>query len=200
MDFRNFLIALEKAEDITTSVQDELNDDTPAEDEDDASLGKTDNIFGANEDIGNDTDNTDSEDDMSEDLEDDGGMDEDMSTEEDIDYVDEEPNPEVEKKIKLRENMILLHGILDSNIETLATYTPTQNTGDSSKILYDIVSNLSDSKKILFNEITNNFQTKSYPSLLKTYVAINRIYELAQKSLEKYFDGINIETPKKRKK
>lgn len=202
MDFKSFLIALEASEDITREVQDELNEDTPPDEEND--IGRTDNIFGADEggDSSDSPDDTPTDEESSEDTDDIDGMDDgvDTNAEEDITEEDGPINPEITKKVNLRKNMILLHNILDSNIDTLLSYNPSQNIEESSKILYAIIDNLTECKKILFNEIVDNFSTKSYASLLKTYIAVNRVYELAQKSLEKYFDGITIETPKKQKK
>ncbi len=199
MDIFKQLSIVMEAEDITGQVKEDMTelgrDDNT--DTDDRDIGKTDNIFGTegNEDVpdGGEEggDDTLPDEDSSDNPEDMGSVD--VGNEDDNDI-------EVVRKKKLRDNMILFHDILTSNIKLLSDYRPTQSTPESSKILFNITSNLQDCKAILFREITESFQTKSYTSLLKTYVALNRVYELCQETLEKYFENINLQSNRSNKK
>jgi hypothetical protein len=131
----------------------------------------------------------------------DAGDDQPTDTTDNIDEPEtEEEKDEISKKIALRDNMIMLYNILSTNIDLLRSYSPNENDAESMRILFNISANLSDSKEVLFQEITTGFQEKSYVNLLKTYVAINRIYELATVSLEKYFENLKLKYPTKSRK
>lgn len=200
--FKQISIVME-AEDITGQVKEdmtELGSDNNT-DTDNRDIGKTDNIFGTE---GNDEGPDDDDGEGGDDTLPDGDSEEGSDNPENLgsggEGNEDDNDIEVVRKKKLRDNMILFHDILTSNIKLLSDYRPTQSTPESSKILFNVTSNLQDCKTILFREITESFQTKSYTSLLKTYVALNRVYELCQETLEKYFENINLQSNRSNKK
>lgn len=191
--------------------------DRPKED-----LGKTDDIFGLkdnNKDAGNEADpgedatpeddttddptddatDTDDNNDVNDDSLDDN-TDEDTTTEPDDD-IDETPPEEdsiipneTQQKKKLMNNMILLYNIICNNIKLLADYTTqVAVASEESKVLYHITENLTDCKDILFRVISTNFASNDYITLMKTYVGINRVYDLCAEMLNKHFDNLELQ-------
>lgn len=200
--FKKLSIALEaEGDDITKETEDDRSNLNQPPDDD---SGEEDYIFGGDENeevedeenppVDEEIDNDEIDDDSQQD---EGGGDYDFG---DDSGENEEELPEIERKIKLRENMVLLHSILSSNLKLLNDYTPDISNDDLSKVLFNISSVLGESKDILFDEIVNGFKKKSYTSLLRTYVSINRVFELTQKTLEKYFENIDLLKNETRKK
>jgi len=220
MNLEQFLPAME-AEDITDSVKapaDKIvsgsKSNRPKDD-----LMKTNDIFGLkdnNKNAGNESDpdeKDDQHDAENEDLSDDNNNndvngspddntdDDDTSTEPDDDPDDTDtpeedsviPN-EVEQKKKLMDNMIMLYNIICNNIKLLADYvTQVPVSSEGSNVLYHITENLTDCKGILYKVISTDFATKDYITLMKSYVGINRVYDLCIEMLNKHFDNLELQ-------
>lgn len=219
-DFFNSIIALEA--DITDEVEKEKEKAigkpsiTPGVNKDDEKddISKTDDIFGIKDDNkpANKNKTMDNDADNEEDDADDPSLDEGVDSEdnelgdtEDSDAgIDElEPDSDTQEKRqlqKLKENMILFHGVITNNIELLRDYAPKITDADSNKIVYNITANLSECKRILFVEITEGFDKKSYAELMKKYVAINRVYDLCIMMLSKHFDNLDLIEVRKNKR
>lgn len=216
MSILNSMMIAMEAEDITNEVQSETNKAIGKADEN-RDISQTDNIFGDNKKRANSqneseekeeniSDNSDdNSDDNSSDVEsnednNDLTNDSETSMEEIPEEDSSEPSNEIQLKQKLMDNMITMHNIIENNINLLAEFSPEISNHESSKILYNISSNLSDCKNILYKEITENFGNKSYTQLLKSYVAINRVFDLCAEMLSKHFDNIELLQRKDKKK
>jgi len=197
--FDEMMVALE-AEDITKEAQqqtgklmknikpNDINDITETEETDDVS-----------EDIDNEEeDDTKDSDDKSLDIDNDEEEDESVVDEED-NMNDENDTSEIINKKRLRRNMILFHNILTSNINLLSDYTPENDNIEYRDIIGKITRNLVDCKETLFSIITEELNSVKYVELLRKYIALNRVYDINIKILEKYFNNIEIEYNNSRK-
>lgn len=212
----DFLIALE-AEDITEEAK-SLTDKATGNKEEKRDINQTENIFGGEETSNqeeedtnpeNNADNNDLTDEGNEDDEDLGDEDADISEddssldddlgEDNVNQDSEENETEMEQKERLLENMITLYNIIENNIQILSNYSPESSNPDLSKTLHNLTSNLRDCYEFLYKEITENFGKKSYGQLLKSYIAINRVYDLCIEILSRYFDSVELEQKKGKK-
>ena len=139
----------------------------------------------------NNEDNMDdsSEDDITDDVEQDN-----INPEEEIKNDDE-----LNKKIALRENMILFYNIISSNIKLLSEYTPDKGVNNNTDNLSTISKNMVECKMILFNIITEELESKTYVELLRKYIALNRVYELNIRMLDTYFSELKLISTKNKK-
>lgn len=217
LNLSQFLPAME-AEDITDMASAGVDKAVGRKSQAPRDYMKTDNIFGTDKDDNSDADDTsdDATNDGSEEINDNNDVNDDdnppddstddnddTSSESDDDLSDEdtpeEPN-ENTNKARLMQNMIMLYNIIKNSIDLLSNYTSQVSTTDNStQILYNISAELSESKEILFKEITENFSKKDYVSLLKTYVGINRIYDLCTEMLNTHFDNLELMNKSKSK-
>ncbi len=219
--FHDFLVALE-AEDITSKVETEtqkaLGKQSISSTSKKNNIMKTDDILGTkstndkdelNDENIDDSVETDSKDDS--DVEDINNVtDEDESddtSDDNIDDPDDEDtsddnidengapvntNDDYVKKIKLRENMILLYNIISANIDLLSEYAPNYNENESSKILYKVSDNLIECKNSLYNILTEELPDGNYEDILRKYIALNRVYDLCLKMMETNFNNIEL--------
>jgi len=192
----DFQIAME-AEDITKEVEDEKNKlgnkkskDSIKDASKERDITKTTNIF-KEEDDKNDLNITDDPPDKetidaSEDT-----LDDDSDNELDIDEENDESNNEIELKEKLRENMVLFHGIISNNIQILSDYLPEISNNESNETTFKILKHLQDCKDILFNILTTSLKITPYAVLLKKYIAIQRVYDICIDMLQRQTDITN---------
>lgn len=201
-----------------TSEVDKMTGTADAKKDADEDLGKTEDIFGLTDpdpgDTSDETPDTDppldegetpedvTEDDVppgEEDLGDDMG-----ENEESLDDMDEgaddtedpsaqqEEDPEIKQKLALRTNMTMLYNIIENNIKLVGEFAPRLSSSEATTVLYNIADNLSECKEILFACITEDFITKSYPELMKTYVGVNKIYDICTTMLAKHFNNLGL--------
>lgn len=228
MNLKEYLLALE-ADDITDEAQKEANKindgqstDNDADDgsNDKEDLGKTDDIFGIkkhkeNKNSSTDDDSTNTQNDSNNEDNTDPNLDNNDSDSENnaSDELDNSESSEPEDdeskdtsalpfydKNKLRDNMVLLHDMLDANIKIISNLLSHINDNDSTKICEIVSRNLMYSKEVLYKILTKDMNSKSYEELLKDYLTIKRIYDINYEILYKHFDNKSVITKKKNTK
>lgn len=221
MNLKEYLLALE-ADDITDEAQKEANKindgqstDNDADDgsNDKEDLGKTDDIFGIkkhkeNKNSSTDDNSTNTQNDSNNEDNTDPNLDNNDSDEldnsessepEDDESKDTSALPFYDKN-KLRDNMVLLHDMLDANIKIISNLLSHINDNDSTKICEIVSRNLMYSKEVLYKILTKDMNSKSYEELLKDYLTIKRIYDINYEILYKHFDNKSVITKKKNTK
>ena len=194
-----------------------------SEDDDGEDLSKTDNIFGKNSkadkiadgkspDAPDDNDSDSGPEDITEDAQNEtndtaGDMDSDDndldSTDDSTDDVDSGDQTSVQMKDQLKENMVYMHSIVCNNINLLTKYITEISSQDEAKIVHNIMTNLNKCKDILYDEITEGFTSKPYHVLMKTYVGVNRVYDICLLMLNEHCSSVELsyrESDKKYKK
>lgn len=208
-DFLNslnkYMIATE-ADDITGDISSQTDDIMGNTGDDAENTGEistdTDDILGTKSDNPDDNANMDEEtpDDNQEDpLNDPGSEDidslneenptDDLNTENTDEPMQQEDDPFTEsRKKKIKKQFMHLYDVIDDSVKLISTYNPNIVDTNYIHVLSSIKDNLTQCKEIIYNLAVNEFQNVEYHELLKKYVAINRIYEISTKTLEKYFE------------
>lgn len=169
----------EKGDEISDTPEgDESGDDTPDEGGEDSS-GDLDSAEGE--------ENTDSSGDETSD---------DMGLEDGGDTDDEFT---LNRKKKLRDQFIHFFDILDDSIKLITSHVPNVTDTDTIRALNNVTENLTQCKMQVYDILTNNFQKSEYHDLLKKYVALNRIYDLSIKIMERYFEKYRPDNDEKQK-
>lgn len=158
-----------------TSDQDDDGDGTPdAEDPD-----STDPI---GEDIPEDEDSTD---------EDDADGEEDPTTDEDPTNLDNDSHgqdPAFDKN-KIKDNLILFHGIITSNINLLRDCMRQITDPEMVSLYNSVIDNFQNCKTMCYDMLTQtDFTQVPYTDLLRKYVALNRVHELGIKMIKMHAD------------
>ena len=154
-------------------------------------LGSTDdeydNMSGSNDEPDNDEENDNPEDNMSQDESLDNQPD-DASN----DLGNEMPNNtnpvDLYRKRKIHAQYVALFETLETDISLIAEFIPRISNDATLHTLSNVNNNLTQCKEYVESILIDEFDKLEYHVLLKKYVALNRVYELCIKILEKYFD------------
>ena len=147
-------------------------DDTPDD------KGETDDVT-EDEDKGEEADPTDD------------GNDEDLSNTDDLsNSLDEgvKNTFEVFRKKKLHAQYVALYDTLDTDIRLLAETLPKLQDSLAFNTMSNVNNNLTQCKEYVLEILSKEFDETEYAVLVKKYVALNRVYDIGIKILEKYFD------------
>ena len=211
IDFLNNLdkysIATE-ADDITGDISNQTddvmgtkNDDGSPSNDDGEISDNTDDILGTSNDSNSDngsedTDNSDN-DTESESGDDQDNMDDDPMNE-DTPSEDGEAGDQPEKnaeddfsesrKKKIKKQFLHLYNVISDSIKLLSTYSSDIVDDNYIRTMSNVTDNLTQCRNIIYDLAVNDFQSMEYHELLKKYIAINRVYELSTKTIEKYFE------------
>lgn len=211
MNSLNTMYIVTEADDITGDISSQTddimgNDEDTNTSEDPGDIDtNTDDILGTKTDGNNDTEpdneNTSDEDGQSSDSDDlnldddsnDQSNDSDISNPSDPESQDDSQDDQFtdSRKKKIKKQFMHLYDVINNSIKLISSYTPNVVDSDYVKVSSSIKDNLSQCKEIIYDLAVDNFQNIEYHELLKKYVAINRIYELSIRSMEKYFDNKN---------
>lgn len=146
-------------------------DDILGTDDNDEDLSDTDE----SDDVSNEDDNVDDSDDISDDEID--------------DTMEEEANPfESSRKKKIHKQFINFYNVITSNIKLISEFMPGVVDDKSIHILNNVKNSLTQCKEYTYLILTEEYNILEYPALLKKYVALNRVYDLSIKILEKYYE------------
>jgi hypothetical protein len=159
----------------------------------------TDNILGSSEDEDDDTfgSNTNPDDEKE-----DGNPEDDMLEDESLDNPEDSENPDdlggeipekkdpvdLYRKKKLHAQYVTLFETLETDINLVSEFIPRISNGSTLHILSNVNNNLTQCKEYAESILIEEFDKLEYHTLLKKYVALNRVYDLCIKILEKYFD------------
>jgi len=98
---------------------------------------------------------------------------------------------EVFRKKKLHAQYLALYDTLDTDIRLLAENLPNVHDSLAFNTLSNVNNNLTQCKDYVSKILTEEFDLTEYAILVKKYVALNRVYDIAIKILEKYFEFKN---------
>ncbi len=113
--------------------------------------------------------------------------------------------PEPEKKMKLKNKLVLLHNLFLSSINTLNTAAGDINDVELTIAFAKSKEYMSFAKNRIYEIITIDLKKDSYPILLKKYIGLCRFHDVCasfiDKSMDKYEESINktVFTRKKKK-
>ena len=187
-----------KSTNIDEGAPDDSSNDGEIDTDTDDILGTDDNDEDTSDTATNDdgTDESTEEDDM--DDTDDGSTD-DISDEELDDTMEEEENPfESSRKKKIHKQFINFYDVITSNIELISEFMPRVADEKSIQILNSVKNHLTQCKEYAYTILTEEYNVLEYPALLKKYVALNRVYDLSIKILEKYYEKYDAENQLKK--
>lgn len=105
-----------------------------------------------------------------------------------LDGSNNEDDVESYRKRKLHGLYVALHETLDTDIRLIAEFIPRLSDTDVLHTLNNVNNNLIQCKEYAYSILTEEYNNTEYVVLLKKYVALNRVYDLSIKVLEKYFD------------
>lgn len=216
-DFLNELDIAMEADDITKDAIDNTNA-TGASDENNGDIDlNTDDILGINDNGGENDSNGTADDSGDVNPDEQNGEaptdDSDTPTEEDADASgngdsdgldlgetkgDEDPFS-IDRKKKLRNQFIHFFDILDDSIKLVTSHVPNVTDVDTIRALNNVTENLTQCKTQVYDILTDSFQKSEYHELLKKYVALNRIYDLSIKIMERYFEKYRPDNDVKKK-
>ena len=161
----------------------------------------TDNILGSSDsdDVGGDdgdspiqdNDQTDENSEIPNDNDAGDGMNnqDDLSNTDDISNSLKEDNSfEKTRKIKLHGQYLTMFKTIDADIKLISEYIPKITNEMTFHTLSNVNSNLTQCKEYIYNILTMEYEKTSYAILLKKYIALNRVYDLCIKILERYFE------------
>lgn len=217
-DFLNELDIAMEADDITKDAVDDTNA-TGASDENNGEIDlNTDDILGtktpdsdtqtgdANTDTGSeDSEENPTSDDSGDTSEEDGSSDAgDLGSEDGgdtgLDEAKDEDDPfSTDRKKKLRNQFIHFFDILDDSIKLVTSHVPKVTDVDTIRALNNVTENLTQCKSQVYTILTEDYQKAEYHDLLKKYVALNRIYDLSIKIMERYFEKYRPDNDEKKK-
>ena len=92
------------------------------------------------------------------------------------------------RKYKLWKNFRALYSILEDAVDLVSKYIPGISDAKTILVMDNVKESLMDAKKECYSIMTTQYQSTSYPQLQKKYIAINHVYDLETRELEKYFD------------
>lgn len=92
------------------------------------------------------------------------------------------------RKKKLHAQYVALYDTLDTDIRLLADTLPKLQDSLAFNTMSNVNSNLTQCKEYVLEILSKEFDETEYAVLVKKYVALNRVYDIGIKILEKYFD------------
>jgi hypothetical protein len=104
----------------------------------------------------------------------------------------EPDTPEDILKKRLLENMIYFHNIIMNNITLLGEANTAPNKVENIS-LGTVINYLTQCQDILYDEIVKGFSVKSYIEVMKTYVAVQKLYDICIQMAKKIFVTIKKE-------
>lgn len=174
-----------------SSKQDDNFDGTPDEDDTNVNDPPSDNPE-------DDEEDPNATDDADEDAEDVDGETTDDPTNMDDDSHNQDPAFD---KNKIKDNLILFHGIISSNINLLRDCMRQITDPEMIKIYNNVIDNFQNCKTLAYELITKtNFAETAYTDLLRKYVALNRVHELGIKMIKLHSDEFGVKNLKSAKK
>lgn len=225
MKTRSILQLALEADDITKEVSAQLKASDEPDENEEADIGKTDDIFGTkahaektntptDEDSPSDTEGenpSEDEGDTPEDDSEEAPTDEDSEGEDTDDTEGEEPTDDssdstdsestvddiatAEQRQNLKENMITLLNMCKNQLNTLNDITFTDNSDENRGFLYKIKDNISTAIEILTKKIVDEFPEKSYVSLMKTYIMMKQLMDINVDMINKLISVANDRKP-----
>lgn len=154
-----------------------------------------DNPEGGEEDAGNMAEGEDMGEGEGDPLDDESG--EDLSNTDDISDSLEEGSKntfEAFRKKKLHAQYLALYDTLDTDIRLLAESLPKIQDSLAFNTMSNVNNNLTQCKEYVSEILSKEFDETEYVVLMKKYVALNRVYDIGIKILEKYFEYKKNET------
>lgn len=116
---------------------------------------------------------------------------EDLSNTDDISDSLEEGSKntfEAFRKKKLHAQYLALYDTLDTDIRLLAETLPKIQDSLAFNTMSNVNNNLTQCKEYVSEILSKEFDETEYVVLMKKYVALNRVYDIGIKILEKYFE------------
>lgn len=170
-------------------------------DEEPEDLGNTDDIFGtqraqqAKQNAENPDEGTQGDVAAGDDpnLTDEGGEDTSEGTDPNLNSTDENMDDTANdvtftKKNVIRDNMISLHDIMSSNIDTITAALNNINDTTSLRVTESVLMHLRNAKNYLYKTLTKEIEKLDYEELLRRYITMKRVYDICIKMLETHYD------------
>lgn len=92
------------------------------------------------------------------------------------------------QKRKMHQQFVDMFHVIVSDIKLIHEYTPKVTDRNTIRTLSNINANLVQIKEYVYQILTEEFNSLEYPILKKRYVALNHVYDLCIRTLDKYFE------------